>query len=622
MSLVCRGRAWLAASLGRRVLATLAVVLVSVSLPVLAVVTALYFQRIEAEQVRASAQFNEVVEAALKNAMLKRDLPGMQAVFDDIAASPEIESVMVVSPDFVVRLGDSAAPRGQVLDEPLLARAMTSATSVSTHVTGPDGQRLLRSVKAVHNRPECHECHGSVADHPINGLLVLDYSEGGATADARRSAAWLAAMGLLVTLTASAAVWLTIRRTVERPLARLTAAVRSFRDGATDTGFDLQGSDEISELGRSFVTMAGDLGQTLARLHESEDRLQAILDAIPDAVRVIGPDYRIVKANAAYAAQVGQPLDHVVGDFCYRSSHRRDAPCPMTLVCCPLEALKGAARPMTCRQTQFSAQGREIHVEVAAAPVILDPTPGARPHVVESIRDLEREAELGQEHRLSELGLLAAGLGHEIFNPLSSISLVAGAIEQDAASGDMNRLNAHLSTLQREVERTLVLTNSLLTLCQPPGEQQFVDLAQVVPQTLELLGFKAREAMVEMVIDLAPGLWIIASESDLRMSLSNLVLNGIHSMPGGGQLTVTARRDGAEVRIQVVDTGHGISADDLRRILLPFWTRRADGSRGSGLGLPLVLAAMERANGRLEVESAPGVGSRFSLVFPGPEART
>lgn len=622
MSPLARARAWLSASLGRRLLATLAAVLVAVSLPVLAVVTALYFQRIEAEQVRASAQFNELVEAALKNAMLKRDLPGMQAVFDDIAASPEIESVMVVSPDFVVRLGDSAAPRGQVLDEPLLAQAMASATSVSTHVTGPDGQRLLRSVKAVHNRPECGECHGSVADHPINGLLVLDYSEGGATADARRSAAWLAAAGLLVTLTASAAVWLMIRRTVERPLARLTAAVRSFRDGATDTRFDLQGSDEISGLGRSFATMAGDLGQTLARLHASEDRLQAILDAIPDAVRVIGPDYRIVKANAAYATQVGQPLDRVVGDFCYRSSHRRDAPCPMTLVSCPLEELKATTRPMTCRQTHFSAQGKEVHVEVAAAPVELEPTPGARPHVVESIRDLDRAAELGQEHRLSELGLLAAGLGHEIFNPLSSISLVAGAIEQDAAAGDMNRLTDHLGTLKREVDRTLVLTNSLLTLCQPPGEQQFVDLAQVVPQTLELLGFKARDALVEMIVDLTPGLWVVASESDLRMSLSNLVLNGIHAMPGGGQLTVTARRDGPEVRIQVIDTGHGIAPDDLRRILLPFWTRRADGSRGSGLGLPLVLAAMERAKGRLEVESVPGIGSRFTLVYPGPETRT
>ena len=106
------------------------------------------------------------------------------------------------------------------------------------------------------------------------------------------------------------------------------------------------------------------------------------------------------------------------------------------------------------------------------------------------------------------------------------------------------------------------------------------------------------------------------------MSLSNLVLNGIHAMPGGGQLTVTARRDGPEVRIQVIDTGHGIAPDDLRRILLPFWTRRADGSRGSGLGLPLVLAAMERAKGRLEVESVPGIGSRFTLVYPGPETRT
>lgn len=622
MTGLARIRDWLGASLGRRLLATLAGVLVAVSLPGLAVVSVIYFQRIEAEQIRALGQFNEVIEAALRNAMLKRDLDGIRAVLDDIAASPEIDGVMVLDPDHVVRFGDAAAPFGSTLGEPLLDQALARDGALTTRVTGADGRRLLRSVKAVRNQPECLACHGSVAEHPVNGFLVLDYSAGSAIADARRGALGLAGLGGLVTLTASGAVWLMIRRTVERPLGRLSAAVRSFRDGATDARADLPGKDEIAELGQSFATMAEDLGRTLAGLHASEDRLQAILDAIPDAVRVIDRDHRIVKANAAYAAHVGRDLDQVLGDRCFRSSHRRDTPCPATMVCCPLQELGAGDGAMTCRQTHLGGQGREVHVEVAAAPVDLGSRDRPQPCIVESIRDLDREAQLGQEHRLSELGLLAAGLGHEIFNPLSSISLVAGAIEQDAASGDMDRLAGHMQTLRREVDRTLTLTNSLLTLCQPPGEKQVIDLATVVPQALELLGFRARASGVEMNTGLQPGIWVVASESDLRMSLSNLVLNALHAMPAGGRLDVTALRAGDTVRIAVADCGHGIAPDDLKRILLPFWTRRADGSRGSGLGLPLVLAAMARAGGRLEVESTPGEGSRFTLVYPAPGLRS
>ncbi len=594
-------------------------VLVAVSLPVLAIVTTLYFHRIQAEQVRATGQFNEVIEAALKNAMLKHDLDGIRAVLDDIAASPEIERVMVLSPAGEVRFGDTGAPIGTHLDDPLIERAQQSDSSLAAEIETPDGRRLLRSVKAVHNRPECGECHGSIADHPVNGLLVLDYSEGSATADARRGALWLAVLGLLVTFLASAAVLSLIRQTVVSPLTRLSAAVRSFRDGTTDTKLDLSGHDEIAELGRSFATMADELGKSLADLHASEDRLQAILDAIPDAIRVIDPDFRIVKANAAYTALVGVPLDRVLGQPCHLSSHRRDTPCPATLVRCPLQEIRDGAGAMTCRQTHLGGAGHERHVEVAAAPVNLGSRATPRICVVESIRDLDRAAHLGQEHRLSELGLLAAGLGHEIFNPLSSISLVAGAIEQDAAAGDMPKLADHLATLQREVGRTLTLTNSLLTLCQPPGDKQVVDLSLVVRQSLELLGFKAREIGVRVVTDLQPGLWVLASESDLRMSLSNLVLNALHAMPDGGTLTVSTRRVKDEVVLSVSDTGHGISIEDQRRILLPFWTRRADGTRGSGLGLPLVLAAMDRAGGRLDMASTPGEGSRFDLVYPAPE---
>ena len=132
---------------------------------------------------------------------------------------------------------------------------------------------------------------------PILGLVLLadaDVAEGVWT-----RAVLLALLGVVLTVAGMLSLGLVVRQSVLRPVAELTKATRAFRDGAAGITLHLTGQDEIAELGRSFATMADDLGVTLSRLHRSEDRLQAILDAIPDAIRVVDADYRIVKANAA-----------------------------------------------------------------------------------------------------------------------------------------------------------------------------------------------------------------------------------------------------------------------------------------------------------------------------------
>ena len=612
---------WFASSLAYRLVGTVALVLGVLSLVFLVVVVDFYRGRIGAEQVRAAGQFNTLLQASLENAMLKRDLDGLRAILVDIARGPEIDSVSVLNTALEVRFtsdtGTGAVPN---MSRPEIAEALARRESLTLTVDDPGGASFVRSITPVANQPECHECHGTVAERPVNGILVVDYAFDALGGDIRASAMWLAALGLVVIASTAAAVSWVVHRSVLVPVRALSRATEDFGNGNGTLTLPPGGHDEMSRLGRSFESMASHLQVTMGGLRASEARLQAVIDAIPDGIRVIDRQHRIVRANAAYARRAGLPLERVLGQTCHASSHGSATPCAETMVLCPLVEIRSPGETLTCRQIHIDRDGQEHHVEVAAAWVDLGTADSPAPGIVESIRDLDQQAQLGQEHRLAELGLLAAGLAHEIFNPLSSINMLVSAIAQDVESAGDRRLDGHLQTLRDEIARTLALTGSLLTLCQPSGENLLLSLAEVVPSALAILEFEAQKTGAQMHLDVPADLRVMASESDLRMSLTNLVQNALHAMPEGGTVSVTVRRVGNRVRITVADTGHGIPAADLRRVLLPFWTRRADGTMGRGLGLTLVLSAMERAQGRLDVESTPGVGSCFTLDFPDPDA--
>lgn len=615
-------RDWFGSGLRRRLLGTLGLVMGLISIGLLLLVVDFYRARIGSEQERAASQLNGLLRASLENAMLKRDLPGLEAIVSDLAGVPGVVAVRIVNPSLEVRFASDPADKDMVLDAPALRSAAAGeATGTVVFPVGPDGS-LLRAVTPVPNQPQCRECHGLASENPINGILVVDHETGSLGQEARRSALLLLAMGVMVILATTAAVGWSLSRVVVRPVSVLAGAMDRLRAGQQSSRVEAAGTDEIARLGRGFNAMADELQTTIVGLNRSEARLQAVIDAIPDGVRVIGRDYRIMMANQAYIRQVGLPAENIIGRPCHSMSHGRTTPCPDTLIRCPLAELGPGLPAMTCRQTHCSKENVEAHVEVAAALVDLRLADSSGNCVVESIRDLDQQAQLGQEHRLAELGLLAAGLAHEIYNPLSSISLLASALEQEMPPGREGQMAQRMHTLRREIDRTLELTNSLLTLCQPPGEAVLISLADVVPLTLEILGFEARKASAELVQKIPGDLRLVVSESDLRLALTNLVTNALHAVPAGrGRVTVAARRHQGRILIEVADNGCGIAPADLPRVTLPFWTRRADGSHGRGLGLTLVQAAMERAGGRMTVESKLQQGSRFTLDFPDPDYR-
>jgi signal transduction histidine kinase len=231
--------------------------------------------------------------------------------------------------------------------------------------------------------------------------------------------------------------------------------------------------------------------------------------------------------------------------------------------------------------------------------------------------------QLSHSERLASLGILAAGVAHEINNPLASI--VAGIASLQRSFGRARGLDAVTSlevaevieALEGAAERCRETTEKLLLLAQPfRVSPNWVDLNRAVRDTISLLGFQMRKQGIESVADLdpdLPALW--AREGGMRGICMNLAMNAVQAMPKGGTLTLRTRRAPGGVVLEVEDTGPGIPADLVDRIWDPFFTTKPTG-QGTGLGLSITQRVVTRHGGKIHVYSAPGAGARFVVELP------
>lgn len=235
-----------------------------------------------------------------------------------------------------------------------------------------------------------------------------------------------------------------------------------------------------------------------------------------------------------------------------------------------------------------------------------------------------REAEMERAHlqqqlihadRLATIGELAAGVAHELNEPLSSILGFAQLAQKcpglppDAAR-DIEKIVTG-SLYAREVVRKLMVFAR-----QVPARKARVNLNQVVEDALYFLEVRCQKAGARVVRELATGLpELDADASQLKQVLVNLIVNALQAMPTGGVLTIGTRATGSTVTLSVADTGAGISEEIMGKIFLPFFTTK-DVSEGTGLGLPVVHGIVSAHGGAIDVQSQPGDGARFEIRLP------
>lgn len=608
----------IASSLKRHILWRLAVAAVLLSVLLLAVFLTAYRSQLVEERSRASLGFNLLLQAALENAMLKRDVPGLKEIVERMGRQAGIHEVMILNPAGDVRFASTADRIGNRLPDLVPAPATPPS---ARFVAAEDGTEVLRSINAVHNQAPCKPCHGEAAAHPVNGILVVDYDAGAIRAQAWQSALAFSLAGIAVLALIMTVLWRSLNRRVLEPVAELSRASAAIESGKLDERVRLTGDDELAALGAGFNRMAEHLETQMARVRAHRAYLQDTLDGLPDGIRVIRvADDRVVLVNRAFCRQLGLPAEAVLGQPCFRHGPGRNTRCAASMVVCPLVELAAGGDSIKATHHHLRADGTVFPAEIHAMRVELDGGDGPASYVVESIRDLGQAARVSHEQRLSELGLLAAGIAHEIHNPLGSVRLGVQGLTRDVRDHGIGaeRIIDYMKLIDQEIDNCIAVTRRLLLLARPPANTlQLVVINDALADTLRLLAFDAQTHGIAQVHDAcAEPLRILADEAELRMIFLNLIQNGHHAMPDGGTLSAVLATEDGRARIEIADTGVGMPPETVARIFDPFFSRRADGVAGTGLGLTIVRNFVERMGGRIDVDSAPGAGTRFVIRLP------
>ena len=243
--------------------------------------------------------------------------------------------------------------------------------------------------------------------------------------------------------------------------------------------------------------------------------------------------------------------------------------------------------------------------------------------MMEDITERTRlEGQLTQAEKLSSIGLLAAGVAHEVNTPLAVISSYAQMLQKHTR--DDQRLQPVLEKITQQTFRASEIVNGLLNFSRTSSTVfASLDINAVLRETLTLLDHQLRTSRVTVETDLQATLpRIYGSQGKLQQVILNLLLNAKDAMSdkGGGTLRLCTRDDGRDVSLQIGDTGSGIDPEHLHRIYDPFFTTknapRQGQHKGTGLGLSVSYGIVQEHNGRIQVDSTVGVGTTFRLDFP------
>jgi two-component system NtrC family sensor kinase len=225
------------------------------------------------------------------------------------------------------------------------------------------------------------------------------------------------------------------------------------------------------------------------------------------------------------------------------------------------------------------------------------------------------EEQLLQTEKLSSLGLLAAGVAHEVNTPLAVIANYIQILAKQLPEEDPR--HKLIDKIVKQTFRASEIVNHLLNFSRTGGaEFQQVAINQVIEETLSLVSHPFRTARVQVVQNLEADLpAVFGSGNRLQQVFLNLFMNARDAMPSGGMLEVRTFATNGSVEVEVTDTGSGISRDNLPRIFDPFFTTKSTG-RGTGLGLSVSYGIVKEHAGKIEVRSTPGKGTSFRLEFP------
>ncbi len=350
---------------------------------------------------------------------------------------------------------------------------------------------------------------------------------------------------------------------------------------------------------------------------------EAVLDTLPISLYVIDRNYRIVTWNRHREIGVqGIPRDSVIGRDVFEVLSKF----PQGKLRQEFERAFRTGRIERIEQRTTGENGLTKHWMVSKIPM-RDKETDEITHVITVGEDVTMRVEAihaaGRAEKLAAIGRLAAGVVHEINNPLATISACSESLESRVAEGvfgeseDVADLSEYLGLIRSEAFRCKSITNGLLDFSRGRTGNRFsIDLSEVLKSSARLVAHQKRGENIEIRLELPAEMPPVeADEGQIQQAIIALATNAIDAMPDGGTLTFRTLSKNNRVIIEVQDTGIGIAPDEVSKIFEPFYTTKEVG-KGTGLGLSVCYGIITEHGGRVSVRSNIGVGTTFSIFLP------
>ena len=392
------------------------------------------------------------------------------------------------------------------------------------------------------------------------------------------------------------------RSSVVAPLVSLTHAVRRRRDGYPLIGTPVTRRDEIGELADAFVEMDQTLAERQRDLESTLGLQRHLIEDNPLAIAVLDADYRIVQSNKAWtclllpeqAAELS--ATHAGAQIrAWLEAH----PHLQVVDSLAIEDAEGVMRYWNLRKAELSEghRGKVLFV-------VEDQT---QQHLL--------ELHYMQAEKLSALGEVAAGVAHEIKNPLAIVQNTCDLLPRLGPEEEKER-DETLRMMREAIRRIDDRVGSLLDFARPAQHLvEWIDAAEVLEQLLDLETKHAEHLGISIERQFEPVPAVLINRDMLKDIYLNIIRNAFQAMPQGGHLQVSVRPEQEGVAIKICDTGTGIDSTQLSRIFEPFFSTKSPGE-GTGLGLAIAQRQLREIGGHIEVTSRVGKGTCFALLLP------
>ncbi|MDD5369534.1 MAG: ATP-binding protein [Anaerolineaceae bacterium] len=350
----------------------------------------------------------------------------------------------------------------------------------------------------------------------------------------------------------------------------------------------------------------------------SRNMLRTLFDSISASLYIIDQRFTIIAVNLSRAQRLNQKPDQMVGQKCYQAMYQRSEPC----TACRAKETTSLGSPTNRYQREWIDNDQAIDWEISTFPI--QNNTGLPIQVIILEQDITEkrrlEANLIQNEKLAAVGQLAAGVAHEINNPLTAIVANAQMLKQDLPQENAELMES-VELIEMAGNRASQVVRNLLGFARKDKiELTPIDLNETIRTALFLIQHELASRPITLKIDLPGDLPPISGSSEhLQGVWINIILNAIDAIENGqGTISISSRYTGAEFRVTIQDDGKGIPAERVQRIFEPFYTTKSL-EKGTGLGLSVCHRFVKQHGGSIQVDSRVNVGTKFTILLPADE---